>query len=179
MQVISLLPPYKKGQSGARSSCLRRVRGRVRSSFHHMNKRRHAGVLSCAMLHMVDIALCCTFHILFNCTYILSGVWKRFFYVLLITPHHWSAVCTFTFVIYMVLLAYFKFFALPNLAHILRNRSSDDGTCRIWDARYSQQPPRIYIHQNLQMLPLVSSLKHVYCVCMWNAYILFIPTARC
>uniref|UniRef100_A0A453JHU3 Uncharacterized protein n=1 Tax=Aegilops tauschii subsp. strangulata TaxID=200361 RepID=A0A453JHU3_AEGTS len=22
--------------------------------------------------------------------------------------------------------------------------SSDDGTCRIWDARYSQQPPRIY-----------------------------------
>lgn len=23
-------------------------------------------------------------------------------------------------------------------------RSSDDGTCRIWDARYSQSTPRIY-----------------------------------
>lgn len=24
-------------------------------------------------------------------------------------------------------------------------RSSDDGTCRIWDARYSQYSPRIYL----------------------------------
>lgn len=25
------------------------------------------------------------------------------------------------------------------------SRSSDDGTCRIWDARYSQWHPRIYV----------------------------------
>ena len=28
-----------------------------------------------------------------------------------------------------------------------------------------------YIYQSLQMLPLVSSLKHVYCISVGNAYI--------
>ncbi|XP_062211002.1 uncharacterized protein LOC133912341 [Phragmites australis] len=31
--------------------------------------------------------------------------------------------------------------------------SSDDGTCRIWDARYSQQPPRIYIPKPPDVAP--------------------------
>ncbi|XP_047090292.1 LOW QUALITY PROTEIN: PH-interacting protein-like [Lolium rigidum] len=31
--------------------------------------------------------------------------------------------------------------------------SSDDGTCRMWDARYSQQPPRIYIPKPPDVAP--------------------------
>lgn len=42
--------------------------------------------------------------------------------------------------------------------------SSDDGTCRIWDARYSQTSPRVYIPKPPDVIPgwyfIFSSIKN-------------------
>ncbi|KAM0954425.1 putative transcription factor WD40-like family [Dioscorea sansibarensis] len=55
--------------------------------------------------------------------------------------------------------------------------SSDDGTCRIWDARYSQMSPRIYMPKPPDVLPgksndaapSASQQKHQILCCAYNA----------